>query len=256
MAEYVGAEIKSLRIPPCFSKFRSNVPTDDHINGTAVIQQYYKRNIAIPSLDTSLSDIKSRLKDGRNHAEIFGLLPSVMFTPEYKINEIAAALRKQFSADLPNHGMQLLNELRRWKTFWEKEMQQRRTEGGKPVHHNRGKKVKSSCRVDGKKSYELLSPPDGLLEALKKADEDFFPCIRKLLLIGCVPPIRSTETERAASGVRCLITPYRSTMTDIREANLNLIQLQRIVNINIDEVAQIFLQSHPRRLFGASVLFS
>ena len=43
MAEYVGAEIKAPRIPPCFSKFRSNVPTDDHINGTALIQQYYKR---------------------------------------------------------------------------------------------------------------------------------------------------------------------------------------------------------------------
>ena len=34
-AEYVGAEIKAPRIPLCFSKFRSNVPTDDHINGTA-----------------------------------------------------------------------------------------------------------------------------------------------------------------------------------------------------------------------------
>ena len=75
-----------------------------YYHGTAMIQQYYKHNIAIPSLDTLLSDIKSRLKDGRNHAE--------MFTPEYKINEIAAALRKQFSADLPNHGMQLLHELR------------------------------------------------------------------------------------------------------------------------------------------------
>ena len=89
MAEYVGAEIKAPQIPSCFSKFRSNVPTDDHNNDTAVIQQDYKRNIVIPSLDTLLSDIKSRLKDGRNHAEIFGLLTSVMFTPEYKINEIA-----------------------------------------------------------------------------------------------------------------------------------------------------------------------
>ena len=61
-------------------------------------------NIAIPLLDTLQSDIKSRLKDGRNHAEIFVLRPSVMFTPEYEINEVAAALRKQFSADLPNHG--------------------------------------------------------------------------------------------------------------------------------------------------------
>ena len=60
MAEYVGAEIKAPRIPPCFSKFRSNAPTDDHINGTVVIQQYYKRNIAIPSPDTLLSDMKSR----------------------------------------------------------------------------------------------------------------------------------------------------------------------------------------------------
>ena len=98
----------------------------------AGIQQYYKRNIAIPSFDTlCYLTLKVDWKTAENHAEMFWFTTiGNVYTPEYKINEIAGALRKQFSADLPNHGMQLLNELRRWKTFWEEEMQQRRQNGG------------------------------------------------------------------------------------------------------------------------------
>ena len=71
-------------------------------------------------------------------------------------------------------------------------------------------------RADGKKAYQVVEPPDGLLDSLKLADKDLFPNIRRLLIIGCVSPIGSTEAERAASGIRRLKTPYRSTMSDIR----------------------------------------
>ena len=74
-------------------------------------------------------------------------------------------------------------------------------------------------RVDGKEQYQI-NPPDGLLETISLADYDFFPNIKKLLVIGCISPIGSTEAERAASGVTRLKTPFRSTMGDQRESDL------------------------------------
>ena len=81
------------------------------------------------------------------------------------------------------------------------------------------------------------------------ADPDSFPNIRKLLTTGCVSPIGSTEAERAASGIRRLKTPYWSTMSDSREGDLNLIQLQKVTEIDISKVAQIFVNLNRRRLF-------
>ena len=97
------------------------------------------------------------------------------------------------------------------------------------------------ARVDGKKSYNIAEPPDSFLEAWKYSGLDFYPNIRQLLIIGCVSPISSTESERAASGVRRLKTLYRSTMSDEREGYLNLIQLQRVTDVDEKEVVKTFI---------------
>ena len=76
------------------------------------------------------------------------------------------------------------------------------------------------------------------------------------MIIGYVSPINSTEAERAASGVRGLKTPYRSTMSDEREGDLNLIQLQRVTDVDENEVIKTFIQLHPRRLFTAKSLIN
>ena len=70
------------------------------------------------------------------------------------------------------------------------------------------KKAKEA-RVNGKKLYNIVEPPDTFLEALKYAEPDFYPNIRQLLIIECVSPISFAEAESAASGVRRLKTPYR-----------------------------------------------
>ena len=80
------------------------------------------------------------------------------------------------------------------------------------------------------------------------ANNDNFPNIYKLLKIACVSPVGSTEAERAASGIRSLKTAYRSTMTDEREGNLNLFQLQGIVEIDVEAVIGIFIRCGKRRL--------
>ena len=49
-------------------------------------------------------------------------------------------------------------------------------------------------------------------------------------------PIRSTESEGAASGVRKLKTAYKSEMTSEEEGNLNLTQLQSLAEVHVLKV--------------------
>ena len=45
------------------------------------------------------------------------------------------------------------------------------------------------------------------------------------------------KAEGAASGIRRLKTPYRSTMGDKKESDLNLLQIQRVSHIDIQSAA-------------------
>ena len=78
-----------------------------------------------------------------------------------------------------------------------------------------------------------------MIETLEFADLNFFLNIRWLLLIGAVSPIGSTEAERTASGIRRLETFFRSTITDRRESDLNLPQMQQITTVNVDRVTDM-----------------
>ena len=62
-----------------------------------------------------------------------------------------------------------------------------------------------------------------------------------------------TEAERAASDVKRLKTPYRATMGDKRESDLNFLQLQRIKKVNPEEVSVLFIDLHKRRLFSEKI---
>ena len=114
---------------------------------------------------------------------------------------------------------------------------------------------KQKLRVDGKPMYQLSEPSDSFIIVLQMADPDSFPNIRTLLTMGCVSPVGSNEPQPAASGIRRLKTSYRSTMSDSRESDLNLIQLQKVADIDISKVAQIFVNLNRRRLFMSNSLF-
>ena len=94
----------------------------------------------------------------------------------------------------------------------------------------------------------LEEQTDSLIERLNATDRYCFPNLYKILEIACISHLASTEAERATSGIRKLKTSYRSTMTDERERNLNLIQLQGMVEIDTIKVAHIFMKSRKRRL--------
>lgn len=253
MARAVGVDPSTPRLAKAWSRFRDNVPSENP-------ESYYRRSVAVPVMDNLVNDLRDRMQD-RNHVEIFALLPSVMMAPNFNLQKSASILKSAYADELLNDGALLHNEMIRWKRFWEKELQCRASVskpeiGTTEVPTDKRRKLNMGERVDGKKAYQISEQPDGLLDCLKLADEDCFPNIRKLLIIGCISPIGSTEAERAASGIRRLKTAYRSTMSDEREGNLNLIQLQRLVNIDVDKVAEIFLEKNKRRLFTrTSVLY-
>ena len=94
----------------------------------------------------------------------------------------------------------------------------------------------------------LEESTDSLIETLNATDKYYFPNLYKILEIACISPLVSTEAERTASGIRRLKTAYRRTMTDERERNLNLIQLQGMAEIHTIKVANIFIKSGKRRL--------
>ena len=91
------------------------------------------------------------------------------------------------------------------------------------------------------------------MESLEFADIAWYPNIRQLLIIGCVSPIGSTEAEQAASGIRRLKTPYRTIRSD-EEGDLNFIQLQKVAEIDDNEVIKVFIQQHPKILFTEHLL--
>ena len=52
------------------------------------------------------------------------------------------------------------------------------------------------------------------MECVKYADEDMYPNIRVLLIIGCTLPISSAEAERSFSGLRRIKSYLRNRMSD------------------------------------------
>ena len=159
-----------------------------------------------------------------------------MFTPDFDIEQSSAKLYELLKSEfnLTTSFAIFRSEDKRWLKHCEYRI--------KPVDE-----PKKKSRVDDKPAYQFPEPPESFINALQMADPDSFPNIRTLLTIGCVSPIGSAEAEREPSGIRRLKTPYRSTMSDSREGDLNL--MQKVTKIDISKVAQIFVNLNRRRLF-------
>ena len=90
--------------------------------------------------------------------------------------------------------------------------------------------------MDDKSAYIAKNPSDGVANALKVGDVDFFAIVWKLLLIRTTFTISSSEAEIAASEIRRLKTAFISTIKDGRENDLNLSQIYIIANVNVEEI--------------------
>ena len=80
--------------------------------------------------------------------------------------------------------------------------------------------------------------PTNLLGCLGHADEDQFPNIGRLLIIGCTFPVGSSEAERSFSTFRRLKSYLRSSMYGDCLAGLALMHIHHDMDIDPHEICQ------------------
>ena len=96
---------------------------------------------------------------------------------------------------MTNEGAHCRSEFKRWYSFWERKLNN--------VNEEIQGASKTRERVDGKPGFTLEDPLENIIEDLNFADIRYFlPNIRKLLILGAISSIGSTEAERAVSGIR------------------------------------------------------
>ncbi len=151
---------------------RSNTPSESP-------SQHYKRAIAIPLIDSLLSQMKERFSNDHGHSKrLLFLIPAIItLSDNLNIESIKEAKQSLlfWESDLP-FPSSLQNELRRWHTLWQSQL-------GADI-------------------------PNIFLLALGSCDSDSFPNIHQLLLISCTLPITNAEVERSFSLLRIIKTCY------------------------------------------------
>ena len=141
------------------------------------------------------------------------LIPSIITKPDYH-EETMADLTGLYRNDLPNPDI-VDQELLLWKNKWS--------------------------------STSAESRPSTLAECVKKCDEKRFPNVFVLLKIGSTLPVTSCEGERSFSAMRRLRHWLRRSMKTVRLTSLALMNINRDIAVDYDEVTRLFFQLHPRK---------
>ena len=193
-------------------RHRSNTPSESP-------SQHYKRVIAIPLLDSLVTELRERYSVEDCHAQhLLTLIPSVMSCSTREI-QLQCLLFWERDLPFPNS---LPGEVRRWQCLWHTKSQE-----GKTLPHN-------------------------LLHSFRCCDAGTFPNIYHLL-IACTLLITSAKAEWSFSMLRRIKTYARSTMSEERLSDLAVIALHYKEEISTDYLCHLFCKSHPRRLFGSSL---
>lgn len=182
---------------------------------------YYRVNYSTKFVDHLLSEFQNRFSDENQIGmKLFSILPAHVKTHQPAIDKALDDLLF-WESDLCHPSM-LRNELREWYQQW--------------------------------KNFEG-DVPANLLAALGNCDSDVYPCIHRLLVIGCTLPVTSCEAERSFSALRLTMNHLRCTMGEERLASLMLLHMHQDIEISVMEVVRLFVTQHSRRMFKGSVLF-
>ena len=218
-ANRLASKVETIIEIPCICKRqtrRANAITEN-----SSTEDYYRINIAIPFVDHVVQEMSTRFHpDNRVGCDPFILVPAVCVVEKH-LRGLSERLLF-WEQDLPAPSS-LLSELKLWQQFWMQKAQ-----------------------------HDI---PSNISDTLTLTDEDVFPNIRVLLIIGSTLPISSCEAERSFSGLQRIKTYLRSSMTTERLAGLALLHLHNDVPIDMDEVCQLFVTKNNRRLFQSCILY-
>lgn len=207
LAQEMEVEMTLPRAPPK-SKQRSNAPASS-------AEDYYRRNMFLPLVDTLLVDMESRFSSQQQSAmKLSMIVPAHLIEMNYRWEDIKEAMvkyRRFLTGDAAVKGEFLV-----WQQMWLKE-----TEADRPKN---------------------------ALSALAKADAISFPNIHTLLQILCTIGCTTAEPERVFSTLKRTLTSLCTTMTEERLQALIILSSHRDLHPTTDEVLDKFAAQHARRL--------
>lgn len=196
---------------------RNNVPA-------TTPEEYYRRAMAIPLLDTFISEMKFRFNEfSVRSSKLLLLVPSVLCsTSDDHMTELDSVI-EEYKDELPNYEV-IDQELRFWKQKYQTASEKAR--------------------------------PSTLAEAIKECNEHRYPNLFVLLKIAATLPVTSAECERTFSVMRRLRTWMRSSMsTEQRLSSLAIMNIHRDHFVDYGIVAQKFFELHPRKIDLRNLIF-
>ncbi|KAK2718533.1 hypothetical protein QYM36_005763, partial [Artemia franciscana] len=174
-------------------------------------EEYYRRVVFIPMLDSVISDLKSRFsRDTLNSFRLTVLLPSniVNFTDDLlqsSVKEISSMYGQLLGLTVPStRATLILAEVHVWRSRWPR--------------------VKRGGRIF----------PSSVEKTAKKCDRHLYPYVSSLLDIFICVPVCVASAERSFSSLRKLKTWLRAQMGQTRLNGFALINILRNIDISID----------------------
>ena len=175
---------------------------------------YYRRTISIPFL---IGHLQSRFSDIQQKAVMgMRIVPSVLMDDSLP-NVTLDQLKDCYKEHLPNPSA-LETDLHLWKCKW------------------------------------CCSLPDAPADALMFTSDSMFPNIHCLLRLVCTIPVTSCECERTVSVLRGLKTYLQSNMGQEHLSGLALMHIHYGMEIDYEEIINIFARKHPRRMVLSDIL--
>ena len=99
-----------------------------------------------------------------------------------------------------------------------------------------------------RKWLNIEEPPSTLPTAIHSTNALMFPNIHRIFTLLLLIPVSSATVERGNSALKSIKTSQRSTMGQERLNALTLLQIHRDIELNYQQIVDIFIRKNPRRM--------
>jgi hypothetical protein len=188
---------------------RCNVPSENE-------EEYYKRAIFIPWLDSFINSISERFLKHKDVIKSFKCLLPTGHIPNQTEKSQYSKLLEFYKNDIPQNGV---NAAAAEFDLWYQKF----------AHQNH-------------------SLPHNAIDALNLCNDTLFQTIFILLKIFSTLPVSTSTTERSFSSLRRIKTYLRNTMSQNRLNGLAMLHIHREIDVQTSEVLSILGKKGPRRL--------
>ena len=182
-------------------------------------EEYYRRSLSVPFLDQIINQLEERFSSRhRVHGYAFYAIPSCVISDKQWKQQIIS-FANEYTHLLPNAAA-LPTEMDGWETFWSGIMS---------------------------KEHRV---PDNIRDALTfiRSKKNWFPNMYAILAIVGTVPSSSNSCERSISKLRLLKSFLRSKMLNDRLNGLALLYIHREIDLDYEEVLDIFARNYSHRL--------